>query len=418
MIWRVRSTVREYPRQFWVLFVSELINAAGAGLVFPFISLYLSRHLNFSMTDIGVFFGLYAIISTISQLAGGSLVDRIGRKPVMLFSMFGNALAVLGFGLGGPLMSAPGALRLLVIGLIITAMGLTGAAFGPAVNAMVADLVESQKRSEAYGLLRVVQNLGIAIGPAVGGLIAAHSYLALFVISALASTIYGAMIALFIRETLPKRAATSAQAAAPLAKDGAGMWNVLRDRVFMLFTLLSLATLISYSQMTTTLPVYLNRSFGVSEQWFGLLMSLNAVMVVLFQFPVTRITNRYGRAVMMGLGAVFYALGFGVFALTGALPFFFLAQAILTTGEMISVPVSQAFAADIAPEDMRGRYMGIAGLAYTAGYGLGPMLGGLVMDRLGGQYIWYGAFASCMLLALGFLAMNGQVKKRISAALG
>ena len=403
-----------------MLFVSELINSAGAGLVFPFLSLYLSRHLNFSMTDVGMFFGLYAVISTVSQLAGGALVDRIGRKPVMLFSMFGNAVAVLGFGLGGPLMSVPGALRLAVIAVIITALGLTGAAFGPAVNAMVADLVESQKRSQAYGLLRVVQNLGVAIGPAVGGLIATHSsYLVLFVISAVASTIYGVMIAVFIRETLPKQAPAD-QAAAK--QKGASMWDVLRDRVFILFTLLSTATVISYSQMTTTLPVYLNRSFGVSEQWFGLLMSLNAMMVVLFQFPISRITSRYGRSVMMAVGAVFYAVGFGVFAegplwaLLGALPFFFLAQAILTVGEMIIVPVSQAFAADIAPEDMRGRYMGVFGLAYTAGFGLGPMLGGLVMDQLGGQYIWYGAFASCMLLGLGFLAMSGQIKKRLAAA--
>ena len=418
MIGQVRATVREYPRQFWVLFVSELINAAGAGLVFPFLSLYLSRHLNFSMTDVGMFFGLYAVISTVSQLAGGSLVDRIGRKPVMLFSMFGNAVAVLGFDLGGPLMSVPGALRLAVIAVIITALGLTGAAFGPAVNAMVADLVESQKRSQAYGLLRVVQNLGIAIGPAIGGLIATHSsYLLLFAISAVASTIYGIMIALFIHETLPKQA-HDAQAA--VEQGGAGMGDVLRDRVFMLFTLLSLAIVISYSQMTTTLPVYLNRSFGVSEQWFGLLMSLNATMVVLFQFSITRFTSRYGRSVMMALGAAFYALGFGVFAegplwaLMGALPFFFLAQAILTMGEMIIVPVSQAFAADIAPQEMRGRYMGVFGLAYTAGFGLGPMLGGLVMDRLGGQYIWYAAFISCLLLALSFLAMSGQVKKRLA----
>jgi MFS family permease len=405
-----------------VLFTSELINSAGAGLVFPFLSLYLSRQLNFSMTDVGVFFGLYAVISTVSQLAGGSLVDRIGRKPVMLFSMFGNALAMLGFGLGGSLMSAPGALRLLVIGVIITAMGLTGAAFGPAVNAMVADLVESQKRSEAYGLLRVVQNLGVAIGPAVGGLIATHSsYLVLFVISALASAVYGLMIVLFIRETLPKKSsqpggAPVVQPSAPVAPGGAGFLDVLRDRVFMLFTVLCLAGIVTYSQMTTTLPVYLNRSFGVSEQWFGLLMSLNAGMVVLLQFPITRITSRYSRSLMMAVGAALYAVGFGVFAVTGALPFFFLAQAVLTSGEMITVPVMQAFVADIAPEHMRGRYMSIAGLAYTAGYGLGPMLGGMVMDRLGGQYIWYGSFVLCLLLALGFLAMSGPVKKRLSAA--
>ena len=85
---------------------------------------------------------------------------------------------------------------------------------------------------------------------------------------------------------------------------------------------------------------------------------------------------------------------------------------------MIIVPVSQAFAAEIAPEDMRGRYMGVFGLVYTAGFGLGPLAGGLVMDQLGGQYIWYATFASCLLLGLGFLAMDGQIKRRLAKAPG
>jgi MFS family permease len=179
----------------------------------------------------------------------------------------------------------------------------------------------------------------------------------------------------------------------------------------MLFCGLYTVMTIVYSQMNTTLPVYLNQSFGVTEQWYGLLMSLNAAMVVVFQFPITRFTDRFTRTAMMAVGGAFFALGFGMFGFVGVLPLFFLAQAIWTVGEMFTSPVSQAFAADIAPETMRGRYMGVFGLVWTIAYGVGPLVGGAVMDKLDGRYIWYAAFALNGLAALGFMALGHRVER-------
>lgn len=160
--------------------------------------------------------------------------------------------------------------------------------------------------------------------------------------------------------------------------------------------------------------MYLNKGFGLSEQWFGLMMGVNAAMVVLFQFPITRLTDRYARGAMMALGVAFYAVGFGMFGFISALLLFFLAQAVWTVGEMITVPVSQAFVADIAPETMRGRYMGAFGLNWAIAYGLGALLGGATMDKLDGHYIWYGALVINALVMFGFLALGSPMKRRIA----
>jgi MFS family permease len=286
-------------------------------------------------------------------------------------------------------------------------MGLTGAIFGPAINAMIADLIETHKRAQAFGLLRVVQNLGIAIGPAIGGFIATRSYLVLFGVAAIAAVMYGLIVALRIQETRPQTIAV--ESSTKPRQENLG--RVLADQTFMLFCGLYTVMTIVYSQMNTTLPVYLNKSFGVTEQWYGLLMSLNAAMVVVFQFPITRFTDRFTRTAMMALGGAFFALGFGMFGFVGVLPLFFLAQAIWTVGEMFTTPVSQAFAADMAPETMRGRYMGVFGLVWTVAYGVGPLVGGAVMDRLDGRYIWYAAFALNGLAALGFWALGRRVER-------
>jgi MFS family permease len=407
MLRRIETTWREYPRQFWTLFFGSLINAAGGGLVFPFFSLYLTRQLGFSMIEVGFIFAAYAAISMVAQLVGGVLVDRVGRKPVMLFSLFGNAAAILCLGLTAPLVSSSALGKLAFVSVIVVLMGLTGAIFGPAVNAMIADLIGSEKRSQAFGLLRVVQNLGIAIGPAIGGFIAARSYEVLFAVAAIAAAIFGVIIALRARETRPQVAATVGLTRRPEESWG----RVLSDQVFILFMGLYLVMAVVYSQMNTTLPVFLNKSYTVTEQWYGLLMSLNAAMVVLFQFPITRFTDRFARTAMMALGGAFFAVGFGMFGFVGVLPLFFLAQATWTVGEMLTSPVSQAFVADVAPETMRGRYMGVFGLVWTIGYGAGPLLGGAMMDKFDGRYIWYAAFALNGLAALGFLALGRWVKR-------
>jgi MFS family permease len=409
---RLRALFAEYPGQFWTLFWGTLIFSAGEGLIFPFLSLYLTEVLGFSMTEVGFMYVAVAGITAASQIVGGMLVDKVGRKPVMLFGLLGGAVPIAAMGLSENLLiSSAGLTRLSIIMILIILFGLTGGVYGPASYAMVADLVESENRTRAYSLLRIVQNIGITAGPAVGGFIATRSYLVLFLCSALGSLIYGMIAALWIHETLPNKPGTTSKATQQPLEGGFGM--VLKDRVFITFCALYLISILVYSQMNTTLPVYLKQAFNVNESEFGLMMSLNALMVVLFQYPLSSWINRYEKGYMMAFGVLLYAIGFGMFAFVTVLPLFFLAQAIWTAGEMVTTPISQAFAADISPNTMRGRYLGVYSLIWGVSSGFGPLLGGLVMDSLGGRFIWYGAIIFNLFVMVGFLLFNHKMRSTI-----
>jgi MFS family permease len=394
---KIRRTIGHFPAQFWILLLGTLISSIGGFLVWPFLTLYLRQSMRVSMTTIGLLFTLTSPINLFSQVVGGSLADRWGRKVMMAISLCASGLVMLGFGLVDSLTS-------LVFLLVLD--GIFHPLFGPASNAMVADLIEPGKRAQAYGLLRVVMNLGAAIGPSVGGFVATRSYFVLFLCAALANLLYFLIVVAFTRETKP-RSSTTPSETTEQAREG---WDVvLRDIPFLVFCFINMLTCLVYSQMNTTFPVYLKENSGVGEAQYGQLMALNAMMVVLLQFPITRIMDRYGRMQMqmMALGAFLYALGFGVIGFVGTLPLFAFSVVIWTLGEMVIAPVSTVLVADMAPETMRGRYMGIFGLTWVIGYGLGPTLGGAVMDNLGGRYIWdasliLGSMAAAAFLLLGW----------------
>lgn len=385
---RLQRELAGFPRPFWVLFFGSLLNSLGGGLVFPFLSLYLRQRLGAPMTTVGFIATLWSLAAVPGQLMGGELVDRVGRRRMMVLSLLAGGATTLGFGLAGTLPA------FLVLAL---AAGLTGSAYGPAAGAMVADLVEPEERARAYGLLRITNNFGFAVGPALGGLIAGRSYLLLFTFSALASLIYGAIVFWGTHETKPQDAQGLAQ-----AREGpGGFLHILQNGPFVLFCALVVAAELPYSQMTMILPVHMKEDFGLAERYFGWVMTTNAGLVALLQYGVSRWAERRPRLRMMALGTALYGLGVGSVALARGFSWFVGSMVLVTFGEMISVPIANAVSADMAPADLRGRYMAFFGLTWTIGYAIGPMLGGLVVDRLSVGLLWP------LMCALGAVATGG-----------
>ncbi|MEJ2560238.1 MAG: MFS transporter [Anaerolineae bacterium] len=391
MIQRVRLTMADFPREFWILFGGTLVNAAGSGLVFPFFTLYVRQRFGIPMVTIGAAMSVMAGAGLASGAVGGALADRFGRKKLMIGGLTLGATALFSMGL----VDSVGAF----VGVAIF-MNLISPVFGPASQAMISDLVEPGKRARAYGLIRVAFNLGVAIGPAIGGFLAERSYFILFASDAITSLIFAGIILFFIAETRPE--VRRGDRAVPQT----GYGPLLRDTPFVLFCLVSVAVTAVYAQMNSTWPVFMKENYGILERQYGLMMSLSAAMVVLFQFPITGFTERYGRATMLAWGTALYAIGFGLVGFVSTAPLFTLALAIWTVGEMVHVPVSQAYVADVAPEDMRGRYMGAAGLTWGIGWGIGPFLAGLVMDRAEPHYVWYGCLVIGLAAAMAFLGLG------------
>lgn len=388
---RIRSLYGEFPKQFWILVVGMFIDRLGGALLFPFFSLYLTRKFQIQMTEVGLIFGLFAISSFVGSMIGGALTDRWGRKKILLF---GLAMS----GLSSVLM---GVIDLLPLFLVVTlVVGILSDVAGPAYQSLVADLLPENQRAQGFGILRVVANLAVTIGPLIGGLLASKSYLILFITDATTSIITAGILFFALQETYhPKE---SGQPQESMGETFKGYFHVIRDSAFVGFLMASVLMVLVYMQMNTTLAVYLRDNHGVNEQGFGYILSLNAAMVVLFQFSITRWVNRYRPLLIMTIGTLFYAVGFAMYGFVAIFPLFLVAMAIITIGEMFVSPVSQSIVARIAPEDMRGRYMAVYGFSWLIPFAIGPLMAGIVMDNFNPDWVWYIAGILGVIAAAGY----------------
>ena len=392
---RALRLYREYPRDFWMMILVNFIDRLGGSLLFPFFALYITKKFDVGMTEVGGLFAIFFISGFIGAFPGGALTDRFGRKGIIIFSLIATSFSTLLMGFVNEFQLF---LTVAFISGIFTDVG------GPAYEAVFMDMLPEEKRASGFGIRRVAFNLAIVIGPVIGGFIAARSYLALFVIDAIVSAIVALLVFLMIPETKP--AAPEGKVQESTAQTFKGYLQVLRDRKFLAFTLACLLTWLVYMNMSTTLGVFLRDQHGVPESGYGWIISINAAMVVLFQFPITRRIEKNPPMLMMALGAFFIASGLLLYGFVGAFWLFAVAIAIVTIGEMVTIPVANAVVASFAPEDMRGRYNFIYGNSWGISFAVGPYLAGLILDNYDPDWLWYACGIVGMIAVMGFLALH------------
>ena len=393
-----KNIYHDYPRTFWVLIAVSFIDQLGGALLFPFFALYVTMQFNVGMVEVGYLFALFSVSNFVGSILGGALTDRFGRKQIVIFSLAATAISSVFMGLA----SSIAAFYVIAVLSGIFSVG------GPARQAMVADILPEKKRAQGYGVLRVAANLSVAIGPAIGGiLLGVTTYLTLFIIDAVVSLIVAGLFAAFVPETKPEATESSEQGS--VSQSFAGYFVVFRDFLFMAFIFVCILMGLVYTNMNTTLGVYLRDMFAVTEAKYGLILSLNAAMVVLFQFAITRRIENRPPLLVMAAGMLLYAIGFGMYGFVSTMSFFVLAMVILTIGEMLIAPVSQALVAKFSPEEMRGRYMAIFGVSWMIPFAVGPYLAGLVMDNLDPRWLWYIAGVIGIVATFGFLWLHRLV---------
>src|SRR5215212_4230571 len=295
---RALQIYRDYPRDFWMMIMVNFVDRLGGSLLFPFFTLYITKKLNVSMTQVGGLFAIFFISSFLGSFPGGALTDRFGRKGIIIFSLISTSFSTLLMGFVNEFQIF---LMVAFISGIFTDVG------GPAYEAVFMDVLPEEKRASGFGIRRVAFNLAIVIGPVIGGFIAARSYLALFIIDAVVSALVALLVFLLIPETKP--AAPEGKIQESTAESFAGYLRVLRDRKFIAFTLVCLLTWLVYMNMNTTLGVFLRDQHGLPESGYGWIISINATMVVLFQFAISRHIEKSRLMFMMALGAFFIGTG-------------------------------------------------------------------------------------------------------------
>ncbi len=392
---RVMAVVRRYDRRFWTLLLVQFIVAVGFGAAMPFVSLYLHTQLGVPMTLVGTVMLVSALVASGGRIVGGEIADRIGRRPLILVGM---SLRVIVFALMAVAIHFHGSVW--TVGFVFLLIRLVGAAVRPGLTAMVADVVPSDRRVEAYALFRIGSNAGWAIGPAIGGFLVTVSYASLFVLTTFASLIGVVLVSLFIHESIQ----TTETEHFALKR----VLDVGRDRRFLMFCGWSVLLFIVMGQFASTLAVFSTQSIGISASKLGWLFTVNGIAVVLFQWPAARLAARVGIRWGLVLGCLGYAVGYFSVGLVSGFGFLVGSMVLITLGEVTFSPTSMAAVANMAPAARVGRYMGFFGLTEALGWSLGPFIGGILFDRLiQAPVILWGIIALIgVTAAVGFLTMR------------
>jgi len=402
----------DLPRPIHILCLGTFINRAGSFFVI-FLTIYLSEKLGFEVTFATRCMGIFGAGAIVSSLLGGHLADRYGRRVVMLVSLFGGAVILALFGS----LESRAAIMAAIFSyaILITA-------YRPAASAMIGDLVGPTQRPHAFGLMYVSINLGFACGAAVGGKLASYSFSLLFWGDALTTSAYALIILLTISETLPggspiAAAMDSDAAPAPAGSEdrkvsaGRAALHIIRDWPFMLFCLSTILVGIVFIQSFSSLPIYL-KSLGFEAQTYGYIIALNGLLIVLLQLPLTTILSRFDRMKIIIAGAITIGAGFGLNAFA-ILPWHFAgAVAVWTLGEMMQFPFTSAVVTDLAPRALRGRYMGVFGMSFSAAVMVGSPLGGEVLAGLGSDALWFGGMGVAGVASLLYVLIYRPIHER------
>ncbi len=403
MFRRASEIYRQYPSKFWVIAGASFIDVVGRTLIMPFFTLYVTQKFGVGMTQAGILLAAFSLSGFAGNMIGGALTDRLGRRAMILFGLVFSAVSAIAMGLVN---------ELGVFYVLAVVVGLLSDVAGPAHGAMVADLLPEEKRAEGFGMLRVVANMAWIIGPTIGGLLATRSYLLLFVLDAVCSIITALIVFRLIPETRPQASHLARQES--LLQTFGGYRVALRDGAYVGFLLASIAMNLVYLQLYSTFSVFLRDVHGAGPRVYGMLMSMNATTVVLLQFWITRTLRRYAPMLMMALGTFFYMVGFGMFSFIAGLPLFALGMLLITIGEMIVMPISQALVSRLAPADMRGRYMAVFALAWQVPSAVGPWAAGIILDNFDPRLIWVLCGGISAVAIAGFLALHALTRARLA----
>lgn len=402
MLANLSKIYNEFPRKFWVVVGVSFIDRIGGTLLFPFFALYITQKFDVGMTEAGLILGLFSIFGLFGSMIGGALTDRFGRRTIIIIGLVFSAVSTLTLGMVNQFAT------LIPLAVLI---GLLSHFAGPAHDAMIADLLPEKQRQEGFGILRVVGNMAWIIGPTIGGFVAKQSFLALFIIDAAVSCVVALLFFLFMPETKPMHVEIQQKTEGMLATFR-GYGQVIRDSAYMAFLVAGILMGLVYQQMYNSLSVYLRDNHGIEPQGYGFLLTVSAITVILFQFTMTRLIKHRPPFLMMALGTAFYVVGFSMFGWVSAYYLFALAIVVITIGEMIVMPTSQALAANFAPEEMRGRYMAMFSMLWMLPATIGPGAAGYILDNYNPNLLWYIGGVLCAISALGYVLLHARLKSQ------
>jgi len=394
-----RAAFSGLPREIWLLCFTCFVNRAGM-MVLPFLTLFLTQDRALGVAAAGRLMAVYGIGSLVGSFAGGWLSDRIG-------SIRTQQLSLVGAGVGYLTVLLTQDLRWLALVVFLTSVAAD--AFRPAVMAAVTRRAPAGREGRSLALLRLATNLGMTVGPAVGGFLAGLGYAWLFVADAATCWLAAILLQILLRP----RGRVGAEAR-PAGASARSPWA---DRPFVLLMVLVFVLASAFFQVFSTLPIHYRAAYHFGESTIGMVLGLNALLVVLFEMVVMHRVERRERLPLIAVGSVLVASGLATLPLGSTLPFALFSTLLWTAGEILSLPLMNALVADRAPAGAQGAYMGAYTMTFSAAFVVAPFAGTWAYEHYGPELLWLGVGLLSIPLLLGCALLRGILRRERQLAM-
>lgn len=383
-----------YDRAIWIRVVGTIFTTVTSFAIRPFLAIYLYSKTG-NIYYIGVILGLSPLMGVFTNLLAGSLADKYGRKPSMVYSLFFQGVSMLGY------VFAVTPLHFCLVSVI---NGIAASLYFPAANAQIADIVPEEQRSEVFALNHTALNLGAAIGPMLGLLMVKMNQSLAFFASAVSLFFYAFLVFALVPETLHRTQSLAGIRQVSSVSDNSKPQRLKLNEHRLLFglTALSMPITLLYAQVESNFPLYLQANFEDYMTIFTSLMTMNGTIVVLTAVWLAKKTEKLHTPYVLLVGYFLFALvgiGYGLGPWAKAIPLLFAAEVIFTVGECITFPNQNKLISIIAPENMRGRYFSVFSLNWGLSKSIGPIFGAAIFTHAGGLTLF--------LILAGLLVISG-----------
>lgn len=391
LIYLYTNSFKGLSKESWMLALVMLINRAGS-MVLPFLGVYMTSHLHFSIENTGIVLSFFGIGSVIGSWLGGFITDKIGEYKVQSFSLL---LSVPLFCLIPVFKTEVG------VAAIILVQSIVSDAFRPANSVAITKYAKPENITRAFSLNRMAVNLGFSIGPALGGILSAISYEFLFFANALTALSAGILYIVFFkkRNKLARLKAQKVKEVIEIKKDS----SPYRDGKFLLYCFFCMLFSICFFQLFSTLTIFYKDTAHLSQQNIGYLLGYSGFVVVLLEMGLVQVAEKYfSLAVSMFLGTFICGISYAMLGFDHSMLTLIVSMSLLCVGEIWALPFMSTITALRSGKNNKGAYMGLNGISFSIAFIVTPYLGTLIAEKLGFTTLWIGTGILATAIAMAF----------------
>lgn len=394
------KTFKGLSREAWMLSIVMLINRSGS-MVLPFLGVYMTDHLKFSLENAGIVLSFYGIGSVVGSWLGGYLTDKFGEYYIQSWSLFLSAPIFI---------IIPFFPSVEMMAFLIFLQSTISDTFRPANSVAITKYAKPENLTKAFSLNRMAINLGFSIGPALGGILSGISYNFLFVVNAIGALTAGIIYVIFFRKRNKIfREKKKIEKTEVVRKSGKSPY---KDYPFLVYSVLCTVFAICFFQFFNTIPIFYKDVAKLSQSTIGFILGYSGFIIVLMEMPLVSIAERTLKIPqILFVGIFLCGLAYLTMVFGSSVPLLIFSMTILSIGEILALPFMSTVTALRSENRNKGAYMGLNGIAFSFSFIITPFLGTYVVSRYGFDTLWIGSFS---ILGLSAVLLYMVVKKMLT----